>query len=250
LNTEKEKKVKKKQLDEPISLLEHLGELRRRLIYSAVAVVLCAAGTYPFVTTVLIHLTQPVEQLVFISPVEAFWARVKLTFFLGIFVSLPFVLYQIWQFVQRGLLAREKRFVLPITCLSFALFCLGGSFGYLVIFPIGMRFLLSYGTETLVPMISVSRYLSFLFCVIFSFGLIFELPLAIGFLAKIGILKSQTLREKRKFAVLGIFAVAAILTPPDVFTQLLMAGPLLVLYEISIYVARLVESRRHGIDVR
>jgi sec-independent protein translocase protein TatC len=107
-----------------------------------------------------------------------------------------------------------------------------------------MRFLLSYGTETLVPMISVSRYLSFLFCVIFSFGLIFELPLAIGFLAKVGILKSQTLKAKRKFAVLGIFAVAAILTPPDVFTQLLMAGPLLVLYEISIYVARLIERRK------
>lgn len=244
MNTEKERKVNKKQLDESISLLEHLDELRRRLIYSAIAVVLGAAAAYPCVTVVLEYITRPVGKLVFISPVEAFWARVKVTFFLGIFVSLPFVLYQIWRFIQRGLLAREKRFVLPVTCLSFALFCLGGGFGYLVIFPIGMKFLLSYGTQTLIPMISVSPYLSFLFCVIFSFGLVFELPLAIGFLARVGILKSQTLREKRKFAVLAIFVVAAILTPPDVFTQLLMAGPLLVLYEVSVCVARLIERRK------
>jgi sec-independent protein translocase protein TatC len=185
-----------------------------------------------------------VGKLVFISPVEAFWSRVKLTFFLGIFISLPFVLYQIWTFIQKGLLARERRFVFPLTCISFLLFSVGGGFGYFVIIPIGIRFLLAYGTETLVPMLCISRYLSFLFCVVFCFGLIFELPLIIGFLTKIGVLQSQTLRAKRRFAILGIFMVAAILTPPDVFTQLLMAGPLLVLYEIGIYVARLIERRK------
>jgi len=214
-------------------------------------VAVCSVGVYPYINVVLKHLTHPVGQLVFISPFEAFWSRIKLTFFLGIFISLPFVLYQIWKFIQKGLLAREKRFVLPLTFLSFVLFSLGGCFGYFVIIPVGMKFLLAYGTQTLVPMISISRYLSFLFGIVFSFGLIFELPLIIGFLTKIGILQSQTLRTKRRFAIVGIFIAAAALTPgPDVFSQLLMAGPLLVLYEMSIIVARLIESRRHGIDVR
>ncbi|MFH1577936.1 MAG: twin-arginine translocase subunit TatC, partial [Candidatus Omnitrophota bacterium] len=237
------KAIKTKQLDEPRPLLEHLGELRKRIIYSLIAILLGAAGVYPLVNTVLGHLIQPVGQLVFISPVEAFGSRLKLTFFLGIFVSLPVVLYQIWKFIQKGLLPREKRNVFPLVFLSFILFSLGGCFGYFVIIPIGVKFLLSYGTETLVPMISVSRYLSFLFSLVFCFGLIFELPLIIGFLTKLGILRAEVLRTKRRFAVLGIFVTAAILTPPDVFTQLLMAGPLLALYEISIHVARLIEAK-------
>jgi len=236
--------INSRKTDEPLPLLEHLGELRKRIINSLLVVAFCACLVYPFIPDIIKNLTHPVGKLYFLTPTEAFFTRVKLTIFLGLFISLPFVFYQIWIFVERGLLSREKKFVLPITLLSFLLFTAGACFGYFVIVPVGVQFLLSYGTETLVPMISVSRYISFLFALVFSFGLIFELPLVIGFLTKIGILNYQGLKKNRRIAIVAIFIVAAALTPgPDVFSQLLMAGPLLVLFETGVLVAYLIEKK-------
>lgn len=238
------KRQKTARLDEPIPLLTHLEELKKRLIYSLLAVAACGFAVYPAVDRVIRELARPVGTFVFTGPVEAFWTRMKLAFFLGLFASMPFVLFQFWSFIERGLMAGERRMAAGITAISFVLFAAGASFCYFLILPVGVKFLLAYGSDVLVPMISISRYLSFVFAMVFAFGLIFELPLAIGFLVRIGVLRSDTLRRQRRFTVVGIFIVAAALTPgPDVFSQVLMAVPLLILYEVGIIVARIIERR-------
>jgi len=233
------------RLDEPIPLLTHLEELKKRLIYSLAAVAVCGFAVYPAVDIIIRDLARPVGTFIFTGPVEAFWTRFKLAFFLGLFVSMPFVLFQFWSFIERGLMPKEKHMAGRITAISVLLFATGASFCYFLILPVGVRFLLAYGSDVLVPMISISRYLSFVFAMVFAFGCIFELPLAIGFLAKAGILKSGTLRRQRRFIIVFIFIAAAALTPgPDVFSQVLMALPLLVLFETGIMVARFIERRK------
>jgi len=187
---------------------------------------------YPLVDFVIRDLAKPVGKFIFTGPVEAFWTRIKLAFFLGLFAAMPVVLFQVWSFIQRGLMPKEKNIVGMVTAVSFALFAAGSAFCYFLILPVGVKFLLAYGSDVLTPMISISRYLSFVSAMVFAFGLVFELPLVIGVLAKIGILKSAGLCKQRRFAIVFIFIVAAALTPgPDVFSQVLMALPLLVLYE-------------------
>lgn len=235
---------KTRLFDEPIPLLEHLEELKKRLIVSLIAVTICGFAAYPAVDIVLRDLAKPVGKFVFTGPVEAFWTRIKLAFFMGLIASMPIVLFQFWSFIQRGLMPKEKHMAGAIAAVSFILFAAGVSFCYFLILPVGVKFLLAYGSDVLMPMISITRYVSFVFGMVFSFGLVFELPLVIGFLAKIGILHSDSLRKQRRFAIVLIFIVAAALTPgPDVFSQVLMALPLLVLYEAGIIVARVIERR-------
>lgn len=238
-------KKKQKQLDEPVSLFEHLGELRKRLTYSLIAVTIGGFACYSLVDRVIADLAGPVGRLYFNGPVEAFWSRIKIAFFLGLLASLPVVLFQVWSFIQHGLLPKEKRFILSVTAVSFLLFIAGASFCYFLVIPTGVKFLLAYSSDTLVPMITISKYLSFVTTLIVSFGLVFELPVAIGFLTKVGIFNSRMLREQWRIAVVIIFIAAAALTPgPDVFSQMIMAAPLLVLYGASILVAMLIERRK------
>ena len=225
--------------------MSHLDELKKRLIYSLIAIVICSFAVYPFVDIVIRDLAKPVGKFIFTGPVEAFWTRIKLAFFMGLLASMPVVLFQIWSFIQRGLMPKEKRVVGVVTVISSLLFAAGASFCYFLIIPVGVGFLLAYGSDVLVPMISISRYLSFVLGMIFSFGIIFELPLILGFLASLGFLHSMTLRKQRRFAIVIIFIAAAVLTPgPDAFSQVLMALPLLVLYEAGIIVMRIIEKRR------
>jgi len=243
-------KKKTNKPDNPLPLLDHLGELRRRMLYSIIAVVIGSFAAYPAVDLVIADLARPIvltphAQLIFTGPLEAFWSRIKLTMFIGVLISMPIVLFQVWSFIQQGLLPKEKRFVLSVTVVSFLLFILGASFCYFFILPVGIKFLLAYGSEVLVPMITISRYLSFVFGLVFSFGIIFELPLVVGFLAKLGLLRSRTLCQQWRIAVVAIFILAAVLTPgPDVFSQMLMAGPLLILYGMGILVAWLIERKK------
>ncbi|MCX7927031.1 MAG: twin-arginine translocase subunit TatC [Candidatus Omnitrophica bacterium] len=233
------------QRDEPLPLLAHLAELRRRIILSVCAIGIAGILVYPYTDLVIRSLAKPVGKLYFIGPVEAFWTKLKLAFFLGLFISLPFVLFQIWGFIQRGLLPKERRTVLGLTVISYLLFMVGAAFCYFLILPIGVRFLLAYGSEVLVPMITISRYLAFVSALVFAFGSIFQLPLIVGFLSYTGIIKAEDLRKHWRLAVVGIFIIAGALTPgPDVFSQLLMAGPLLVLYFFSIWLARFLERRQ------
>jgi sec-independent protein translocase protein TatC len=238
---------KKKQihLDEPVSLFEHLGELRKRLTYSLIAVTVGGIACYPAVDWIIRDMAKPMGKLYFTGPVEAFWCRIKIAFFLGLLASLPVVLFQVWSFIQHGLLPREKRFILSVTTVSFALFIGGAAFCYFLVIPTGVQFLIAYKSDVLQPMITISSYLSFVTTLIVSFGLVFELPVAIGFLTKIGVFNSKMLRDQWRFAVVIIFIAAAALTPgPDIFSQLIMATPLLVLYGVSIIVAMLIEKRR------
>lgn len=233
------------RLDEPAPLLAHLEALRKCLVVAAIAIALCSVLAYSWVDPILKDLARPIGKLYFTTPMEAFWSKFKLAFFIGVFLSSPVVLFQLGGFIQRGLFPKEKKFLFWLAASAFVLFAAGSAFSYFLVLPAGVKFLLEYGSDTLVPMITISRYLSFAFGMVFSFGIIFELPLVIAVLVKMGLLKSLTLRRNRRYAIVLIFIAAAILTPsPDAFNQVLMAGPLLVLYEIGIIVARIIERRR------
>lgn len=180
-----------------------------------------------------------VEQghFIYTYPPEAFFAHVKVALVAGFFLSSPYIFYQLWMFVAPGLYSHERRWVAPMAAISAFFFTTGALFGYFVVFPFGFDFFASYAT----PMVSftpkLSEYLGFSLKLLFAFGLIFEMPLFVFFLSKMGMVNSRGMRKWRKYAILVAFIVAAILTPPDPFTQTLMAGPLILLYEISIWVA-------------
>lgn len=184
-------------------------------------------------------LIKPAGKLVFIAPQEAFVTYIKVSLIAGIFLAFPVLIWQVWRFVSAGLTGTEKKYFLYYAPFSFMLFFIGSAFAYFVILPIGMRFLLGFATDSLQPMISVSKYVSFAGMLLLAFGVVFELPLVVLFLTKIRLVTPEFLKRKRKQSILIIFIVAAILTPPDMVTQCLMAGPLILLYEISILFSRL-----------
>jgi len=229
-------------VDNKLTLTEHLEELRARAIKSVIFIIAASCLLYGFVDIILPSLVKPVGKLVFIAPQEAFIARIKISFFGGLFLSAPIILYQIWKFVSSGLKPNERKYTLIFGPLSLVFFFLGAFFGYLIIVPIGIRFLLGFATDLITPMISVSKYISFVGILTLSFGVIFEMPLISLFLTKIGLVTPKFLSSKRKHAVVLIFIIAAILTPPDIITQCLMALPLLILYEISIIFSKFVHK--------
>ena len=217
----------------------HLGELRSRLIRSLIAVVLGFGLCYAFSQRLLEFLWRPMgRELVFIAPTEAFFAHLKVAFLAGLVLAWPYICYEVWSFVAPGLYESERRYTLPFVIGATAMFLLGGTFVYTLILPYGMAFLLGYGGAFLVPMISVGAYVSFSLRLFIAFGAMFELPLVIVLLSKIGLVTPQMLSKNRKYVIVLSFVVAAVLTPPDVFTQMLMAVPLLALFEISIVLCR------------
>ena len=230
-------------MDKRLTIVEHLEELRVRIIKSIICIFIISCLLYSSASIILHHLVKPVGKLVFIAPAEAFITNIKIAFFGGLFLSSPFVIYQIWKFVSVGLKKIEKKYVLLFGPVSFIFFILGGCFGYFIIMPIGLRFLLGFATDFMTPMISVSRYVSFVGTLSFAFGVVFQLPLVALFLTKIGIVTPMFLSRRRRHAIVLMFVLAATLTPPDVITQCLMAGPLLVLYEIGIIFSKLAYRR-------
>src|SRR2546422_668395 len=185
-----------------------------------------------------------VGQVVFLAPTEAFFVRLKVAALAGVFLSLPVTLYQLWRFVSVGLTPTERRYSLSLIPAALALFVSGAAFAFLVILPIGVRFLLSYQTPNLVPMISIQAYTSFVTAFVLAFGLLFQLPVVTLFLARLGVVTPASLAAGRKYALLAIVTASAVLTPGgDVVSQMLMAVPTYILYEVSIWVARLVSPR-------
>ncbi len=170
-------------------------------------------------------------------PAEAFFSHIKISIVAGIFLVSPYVFAQIWGFIAPGLYANERKWMIPMAVISAAFFCAGAGFGYFVVFPFGFEFFASFSTEGIQFTPKLNEYLSFCLKLLFAFGFVFELPLFIFFLARMGLVSSTGLRAKRKYAILIGFVMAAILTPPDPFTQCLMAGPLIILYELGIWVA-------------
>jgi sec-independent protein translocase protein TatC len=220
------------------SFFDHYEELRGRLIKIAVAVFVAACLFYTVLDKVFEWLIQPVGRLVFIAPGEAFVARIMLTIFGGLFLALPVIMYQAWRFIASGLKKSEIKYVRIFAPCSFFLFIIGGLFAYFIAIPISIRFLLSFSTGFIVPMITVKSYISFVGTMLLAFGIIFELPLVLLFLTKIGIATPAFLIDKRKHAIVIILIVSALVTPPDCITQLIMAVPLVILYEIGIIISK------------
>ncbi len=220
--------------------LTHLEELRKSLIKILLAIGLGFGISYLFSGHILHWLKEPLSQnLVFISPTEAFMANLKVSFFAGVILALPFSLFQIWRFIAPGLKQTEKSYAVYFIASGSLLFLAGTLFAYYSILPIGLHFLLSYAYPGLQPMISVGEYLSFCMVILFMFGLVFNLPVIVVMLTRMGLVTYTQLAKSRRYAVLVIFIVAALFTPPDVFTQLLMGIPLVLLYEVSIWLSYL-----------
>ena len=232
--------------EKKIPFTGHLEELRRRLIVCFVAVGIGFVLSYGFKEKLFQILTQPLigvmqtgDKLIFTGLPEAFFTYLKVAFLSGIILAAPIIFYEFWVFVAPGLYNKEKRLMVPIVFLS-TLFFVGGSFfGYFIVFPYGFKFFLGFASEIIQPLPSMREYLSFASKLLLAFGVVFELPLIITFLAKLGMVSVSFLKKNRKYALLLFFVGAAILTPPDVVTQVMMALPLMVLYEISIVGARI-----------
>jgi sec-independent protein translocase protein TatC len=225
--------------------LAHLGELRYRLLVSLVAMGVGFVLTFNFSDRIITWLARPLPmKLAFLEPTEPFWVNMKVAFVAGAFLVLPVILYEIWAFVAPGLLPHERKFALPFVVLSTLFFALGATFALTVIVPFAVKFLVSYKTENLVATISVNRYIDFVLKFTIAFGLVFEMPLAITLASRLGLVTPEFLSRNRKYAILINFIVAAILTPtPDAFNQVLMAGPLCLLYEAGIVAARVFGRR-------
>ncbi len=184
------------------------------------------------------------DQLIFTNLPEMFFAYIKVAFIAGIMAASPLIFYQLWMFIAPGLYRKEKKMAIPFVISSTILFVGGALFGYFVVFPFGFKFFIGFSNEYVKALPSVKQYFSFSMKLLFAFGAVFELPVIIFFLSKMGVVTPQFLRQQRKYAILLTFALAAILTPPDVITQCMMAGPLIVLYEIGILVSRIAQKKK------
>ncbi len=225
--------------DSYLTLLEHLDELRNRCIKSVIVFSLASCLFYQFIPKILPYLIAPVGKLVFIYPQEAFLAKITISLLGGLCLSLPYILWQGWRFVYSGLKRKERKYVFIFGILSLLLFAAGCAFGFFLVFPAGIKFLISFAAPEIQPMITVSNYVSFLTGLTLIFGGMFQMPLVIVFLTRIGIISPKTLSRRRREAIVCIFIAAAIFTPPDVASQILLALPLVILYEVSILAAKL-----------
>lgn len=240
---------------EKIPFTGHLEELRKRLVTCFIAVGIGFVLSYGFKEKLFSVLSQPLintmgagEKLVFTGLPEAFFTYLKVAFLSGFMLAAPVILYQFWMFVAPGLYQKERRFLVPIVFLSSFFFVGGALFGYFIVFPFGFKFFLGFASETIKPLPSMKEYLSFASKLLLAFGLVFELPLIITFMSKLGMVSVEFLKKNRKYALLLFFVVAAILTPPDVVTQIMMALPLMLLYEISIIGARIFGKKAKESD--
>jgi sec-independent protein translocase protein TatC len=233
----------------------HLDELRRRLIVCFASVVVGFVACYFFKVELFYILVAPLqkvmksgETLIYTHLPEAFFTFLKTAFIGGLMLASPIIIYQFWMFIAPGLYDREKRLLVPILFLSVLFFVGGALFGYFIVFPYGFKFFLSFATDTIRPMPSMKEYLGFASKLLLAFGLIFELPLVITFLARLGIVSVDFLKKNRKYAILLFFVTAAVLTPPDVVTQFMMAMPMIALYEVSILGARIFGKKKEAAE--
>jgi sec-independent protein translocase protein TatC len=232
--------------EKKLPLTAHLQELRKRLILSFIAVgagfILCYALAQPIfdiLAAPLLKVMPAGGSLVFISVAEAFFTYMKVAFIAGLILASPFILYQIWAFVAPGLYQKEKRYVVPFVLGGSLFFAMGVLFGYFIAIPIGFKFLLGYATDFIKPMPSMKEYLSFSIKFLLAFGLVFEFPVVLVLLSRIGVIDAKMLARQRKYAILLIFVFAAVMTPPDIVSQVLMALPLIGLYELSIVLSKI-----------
>ena len=247
------------QSEEKIGFISHLTELRKRLIHCLIFLFSLFAVCYFFSEYIYGFLVEPYanavkddnveRRLIFTALQETFLTYLKVSFFAAFFITSPFLLIQVWKFIAPGLYNHEKKAIMPYLVLTPVLFLLGGMLVYYLIMPLAIKFFLSFesaGLNTNLPIqleAKVNEYLSLVMKLIFAFGLSFQLPVVLSLLARIGVVNSTFLKERRKYVVVIIFAAAAILTPPDPVTQIGLAIPLLILYELSIFSVNIIEKK-------
>ncbi len=227
-------------------LIEHLLELRNRLLKMVLAVIVCFAAIYPFANELYLLLSQPLRELLPVGQTmiatditSPFFAPLKLALVLAVFVAIPVILYQLWSFVAPGLYAHEKRLAFPLLFTSVILFYLGAAFAYFVVFPLVFGFFTAIGPEGIVELPDISSYLNFVLKMFFAFGVAFEIPIATILLVLTGATTPDDLAAKRPYIVVGCFVIGMLLTPPDIISQTLLAVPMWLLFEMGIIFSRL-----------
>ncbi|MDR2861216.1 MAG: twin-arginine translocase subunit TatC [Syntrophobacterales bacterium] len=238
--------------DKKLPLTAHLEELKKRLIRVLIVMGLGLVVCYTFrdwsfkvITKPLLEVLPDAGSIVFTGLTEAFFVHLKIAFFASLFLTSPYTLFQIWRFISPGLYKKERRYIVPFVTSASLLFIGGILFGYFVALPPAFKFFVSFSTDVLKPMISFREYLGLALKFLLAFGISFELPVFIYFLAKVGIVNATMLRRHRRYAILLIFIAAALLTPsPDALSQIIMAGPLMILYEISIFLAKIADRKK------
>jgi len=236
--------------DRRMAFMEHIGELRTRLLRSVLAAFVCGAVAFFFAGQIIELLKWELLPPAFMklhtfTLGEAFFQELKVAIVVGLIASIPFVTYQVWAFIAPALYEKERSIVVPLIVAAIVFFAMGACFCFFIVLPFAVDFLVSYGAEHSTPMLQLSAFLSFVLFFMFSFGAIFELPVVLYFLARIGVVKSGPLRKVRRYAIVCFFIIAAILTPtPDVMNQTLMAAPMWVLYELGILGVVRVEKQK------
>ncbi len=238
----------KKNRELEMSIYEHLDELRRRLIWVMVTLVIAVAVSFTFADTALAIITRPVGNLVMLRPSEGLLVRIRLALWMGLVLNSPVILYHALAYVLPALTRREKIGLFIFLPAGLLFFAAGATFSFLVIVPYIYSFLLGFSSESLQPFISVDNYVSFVTNLVIPFGVIFELPVVVLLLTSLGVITPSFLARNRKYAVLIIFVAAALLSPPDVISQVIMGLPLLGLYEFSILLSRLIYRRRQKVE--
>lgn len=231
-------------------LIDHLIELRARLLRAVVGLVLVFLALMPFAADIYGVLARPMlaalpasGQLVAVDPAGGFFVPLKLAFFAALLISVPWLLYQAWAFVAPGLYQREKRLAVPLLVSAVALFYIGCAFAFFLVLPTVFGFLARFTPDVVAMTPDIGKYLDFVLVIFLAFGASFELPVALVILVLLGWVTPQQLRESRGYAIVGIFVVAAIITPPDVVSQLMLAIPMCILYELGIVASRWLKPR-------
>ncbi|MGM0519018.1 MAG: twin-arginine translocase subunit TatC [Campylobacterota bacterium] len=226
-------------------LKPHIADLRKRLMISGASIITMFFICFFFYEPILDWMMVPVEevlppnsQMVAVEIQETFFTALKVAFFSGFLISLPVIFWQLWLFLAPGLYEHEKKLVVPFVVFATMMFLVGASFAYWVVVPYGFEFLINFGSAVVTVLPSIGKYVGFFTKLLFGFGVAFELPVITFFLAKIGLVDDRMLKDFFKYALIIIFVMASLLTPPDVLTQFLMAGPLILLYGLSIYIAK------------
>ena len=226
-------------------LKPHIADLRKRLVISVLTVVVMFFVCFSFYEPILNWMMVPVEavlpknsQMVAVEIQETFFTALKVAFFAGFIVSLPVIFWQLWLFLAPGLYDHEKKLVIPFVFFATLMFLSGSAFAYYIVVPVGFEFLINFGSTVVTVLPSIGKYVGFFTKLLIGFGIAFELPVITFFLAKIGLVDDRMLKDFFRYAIILIFVVSALLTPPDVISQLLMAAPLTLLYGVSIYIAK------------
>ena len=252
-----------------MSFLEHLGDLRRKITVSLIAICITFVITFNYSEYILKFLMFPLRynldfsvrkmymyfvpqdklhntKLVFLAPAEGFWMNMKIALVTALLIALPILFQQLWSFISPGLHVKEKKYVVPFVFIATVLFLVGAAFCFFIVLPFAMGFLLTYKIgDFMMPMLSVGQYVDFCLKFILAFGIVFELPIFVVFATRMGFVTTKTLAKNRKYAILIAFIVAAFLTPtPDAFNQTLMAVPMIILYEVGILVSRILIRKK------